>query len=126
MRKKTGQFAKGYTWREPKLFWDKKWLIAEYIVNQKNASQIAKEQGCCENSILAWLHKNNIKVRTISEARKVKHWGACGVDNPMWNRKGELNPRWLGGVTPERQSFYISQEWKSVCSKVWKRDKATC
>jgi hypothetical protein len=62
----------------------------------------------------------------MSEIRKMKRWGQSGVDNPMWNKKGELNPRWLGGITPERQSFYISQEWKNVCSEVWKRDKAIC
>jgi 5-methylcytosine-specific restriction endonuclease McrA len=44
----------------------------------------------------------------------------------MWNKRGELNPRWLGGVTPERQSFYTSKEWKAACSFVWKRDHATC
>jgi 5-methylcytosine-specific restriction endonuclease McrA len=44
----------------------------------------------------------------------------------MWNRLGELNPNWRGGVTADRQSFYASQEWKSACSAVWKRDQATC
>ena len=44
----------------------------------------------------------------------------------MWNKRGELNPRWKGGITPLRQAFYMSEEWKTVCSAVWKRDKATC
>jgi len=44
----------------------------------------------------------------------------------MWNKKGELNPNWKGGVTLERQEFYISRQWKKVCQDVWKRDNATC
>lgn len=126
MRNNKGQFSKGFTWRKRKLFWSKEWLVNEYVDNGKSALRIAKEQNCHENNIFAWLHRHNIKTRTISEIRKIKHWGLSGVDNPMWNKKGELNPRWLGGVTPERQLFYISQEWKMVCSKIWKRDKATC
>jgi hypothetical protein len=126
MRNKSGQFDKGYTYREPKPYWNRDWLIHEYIDMSKSASQVSKEQGCCENNILFWIHKHGIKARTISETRKVKYWGSVGVDNPMWNQRGELNPRWLGGITPERQSFYTSEEWKRACSLVWKRDNATC
>jgi len=49
-----------------------------------------------------------------------------GSDNPMFGRNGEDNPNWRGGITPERQSIYQSEDWKSLVSKVWKRDKATC
>lgn len=125
-RNKKGQFRKGYTYREPKPFWDKKWLYNEYIIKQKSSKEIAREQNCHRNNILFWLNKHNIKTRDISEARKVKHWGAEGPDNPMWNKKGELNPNWKGGISKERQAFYSSQEWKKVCSTIWKRDKAIC
>jgi len=126
MRNNKGQFKKGFTWRKPKPYWVNKWLFNEYITKEKSAEQIAKEQGCHKNNIYFWIHKHNIKARTISETRKIKYWGLSGVDNPMWNRKGELNPMWKGGITPERQAFYQSQEWKTVCSKVWRRDKAIC
>lgn len=126
MRNNKGQFKKGYTWRDEKPFWVKEWLVKEYVINGKSAGRIAKEQNCHENNIYFWLLKHKIKTRKMSEIRKNKHWGQHGPDNPMWNRKGELNPRCLGGITPERQSFYISQEWKSVCKQVWERDKAVC
>jgi len=126
MRNNKGQFKKGFTYREEKPFWCKEWLVKEYVDNCKSALQISKEQNCHENNIFFWLRKHKIKSRTMAEVREIKHWGQSGSDNPMWNRKCELNPRWLGGVTPERQSFYISQEWKKVCSMVWKRDKAVC
>lgn len=126
MNKNDGKFKPGHHWREPRPWWNKKWLYDQYIVCQRSASEIAQEAGITENAILYWLHKHKIKRRTISEARAVKHWGASGSDNPMWNKFGELNPNWKGGVTSERQAFYISQEWKDVCSATWKRDNATC
>lgn len=33
---------------------------------------------------------------------------------------------WKGGVTPERQAFYSSPEWKAVARLVWGRDKGVC
>lgn len=126
MRNNRGQFEKGFTWRKPKPYWGREWLYNEYIILGKSSTEIAKEQGCLDTNICYFLAKLDIDRRSVSETRKIKYWGLPGVDNPMWGRKGELNPRWLGGITPERQSFYISQEWKTVCSKVWKRDNATC
>lgn len=126
MRNKKGQFVKGSHWRKRKPWWNKKWLYKQYRTLRKSANEIAFEGGVGETAILYWLQKHKIPRWSISEVRKHKHWGSTGSDNPMWNRCGELNPRWLGGVTPERQAFYVSREWKQVCSAVWKRDGATC
>lgn len=126
MAKNSGQFKKGQHWREHVVFREKDWLIENYVLKKRSAGEIAAEFSVTDAAILFWLRKHGIQRRTVSEARGFKHWGLSGSDNPMWNRLGELNPRWLGGVTAERQAFYASQEWKSVCREVWKRDKATC
>lgn len=120
------QFKKGQHWRRPQLFRDKQWLIDEYLDKGRSTGDIAKQFGVTDSAIIFWLKRHGIKRRNVSEARSLKHWGQVGTDNPMWNKRGELNPRWQGGVTPERQSFYTSEEWKKSCSAVWKRDKATC
>lgn len=125
-RNNAGQFVKGSHWRPDQPFRRKEWLVENYVVAQRSAGDIASEFGVTDASILFWLRKHGIQRRSVSQARKVKKWGAIGPDNPMWNRRGELNPRWMGGVTPERQAFYTSDEWKRACSAVWKRDKATC
>ena len=125
MRNK-GQFKKGHHWRKPKPWWDREWLALEYIKKQRSAADIAKDYNVGETAIHYWLKKHGIKTRNVSEARKIKYWGLSGSDNPMWNRRGELNPRWKGGISPERQRFYSSYEWKAACSKVWVRDKAEC
>jgi hypothetical protein len=126
MRKANGQFGKGDHWRESKPFRELGWLLENYVARQRSTGDIAAEFGTTDAAILFWLRKHGIPRRTVSEARKLKKWGASGADNPMWNKRGELNPRWLGGITPERQSFYTSRAWKVACATVWKRDRARC
>jgi hypothetical protein len=48
------------------------------------------------------------------------------VGPPLKGKRGSEVPTWKGGVTPERQAFYSSMEWKAVVPRVWKRDDATC
>lgn len=126
MRNSKGQFVKGTHWRNKRSHWDKEWLYDQYVTQEKPAVQIASEQGISENGILYWLHKLGIQTRSTSDVRQVKHWGSVGADNPMWNKRGELNQNWKGGITQERQAYYQSQEWKTACREVWKRDNATC
>lgn len=126
MRNNKGQFLKGHHWRPEQLFRSKDWLTWEYSFLGRSSGEIAAQFGVTDAAILFWLKRHKIKRRSVSEARELKTWGLHGSDNPMWNRKGELNPNWKGGITAERQAFYASDEWKKACSRVWKRDKATC
>jgi hypothetical protein len=126
MKRNEGQFKKGQHWRKPKPFWDKNYLFGQYRTMQKSASEIAAEHECTERNILYWLKKHGIPRRSISEARQVKHWGLVGSTNGMYNRRGDSNPNWRGGITPERQTFYASQEWAEAVVAIWKRDNATC
>lgn len=121
-----GQFKKGTHWRKRRPWWNHSWLLEQYVTLGRSAADIAREGVVTENAILFWIKKHRIKTRTMQEVRALKHWGVSGVDNPMWNKFGELNPNWKGGITADRQSFYASSEWKTACAAVWKRDKATC
>ena len=102
------------------------WLLREYVVNNRSATSIAEQFGVEAANIYHFLRQFGIKRRNISQARSVKHWGQHGQANPMFGKRGEQTPNWKGGVTPERQSLYLSQEWKQAVSIVWKRDNATC
>jgi len=126
MRNNKGQFKKGTHWRRTKPYWDKRWLQHQYTIMCKPAKQIATEQGCKENNILYFLKKHGIQRRTMQEIRKIKHWGESGEQNGMFGRFGELNPNWKGGITPERQGLYCSQEWADVVRLVWARDSGEC
>jgi hypothetical protein len=39
---------------------------------------------------------------------------------------GKDHPNFKGGLTPERQSVYSSEEWCNVVKQVWKRDNSIC
>ncbi len=125
-RNTQGQFIKGEHWRTPKPYWDRDWLISEYVAKGQSAAEIAVAQGCHENNILYFLHKFDIPTRDVSQVRAVKHWGASGPDNPMFGMTGELSPSWRGGICPERQHFYSSLEWKAVFAKAWLRYHSQC
>lgn len=120
------EFKKGTHWRKPKPYWNKEWLYNEYIILNKPAVQIAKEQGCKNNNILYFIHKHQIKTRTMREIRKNKHWGNPGEKNPMFGLKGELNPNWKGGTTPIRQKLYETKDWKQLVRKIYIRDNIEC
>lgn len=120
------EFKKGEHWRERKPFWDRDWLYKEYILKGRSASEIAADFNITENAIFFWLHKHKIETREMKEIRENKYWGARGEKNGMFGKTGDKNPRWLGGVTPERQAFYSSIEWANVSRFVWRRDKGKC
>ena len=41
-------------------------------------------------------------------------------------KRGAVVANWKGGVTPERQTFYRSDEWKAAVKAVWTRADARC
>ena len=41
-------------------------------------------------------------------------------------KSGDKCHFWKGGITPERQSFYNSPEWKATIRAIWIRDQCTC
>ena len=125
LSKKT-EFKKGEHWRDEKPFWNSEWLFDEYVNKKRSAADIASQFGITETAILFWLKKHNIPRRSMQEIRSQKHWGLSGETNGMYGRTGISNPRWRGGVSPERQALYSSQEWAKAVRIVWKRDKRVC
>lgn len=120
------EFKEGTHWRKPQSFRDKEWLEQNYVSKSMSAGEIAAMFGVTDSAVLFWLRKHGISRRTVSEARAVKHWGNAGESNPMFGMSGDKNPRWKGGVAPERQTFYSSPAWKAAFDFVWKRDNGKC
>lgn len=122
------EFKQGEHWRGRKPFWEKKWLETEYVENKRSAGDIAREWGVEAAAIFYWLKKFNIPRRDRFEARRLSSdvRDVKGEKNGMFGRKGPLSPVWRGGVTPERQSFSASPDWKSVSRAVRKRDMGRC
>lgn len=124
--KNTGKFLPGYTYREPKLLWDKEWIKTKYFDEKLSVTEIGELCGCTHKNVSYWLKKHGFKGRTVSEVRRHKYWGSKGDKNPMFGKTGEENPQWKGGVTPERQRFYSSMEWRALIPVIFKRDDNKC
>jgi len=120
------QFQKGQHWRQSQPFWEKDWLQIEYVDKQRSTAEIAAEFGVTDANVVYFLKKHEIARRSISEARKVKHWGASGDKNPMFGKMGKLNPRYIDGSSPERQRIYAQHEWKELIKRVYERDGFKC
>jgi len=78
-----------------------------------------------ENSFKGESHTERA-VQKMSEAASGPRPHLRGEGNGMYGATGAENPNYKGGITPERQAFYASQEWKDACRTVWNRDGATC
>ena len=48
------------------------------------------------------------------------------VGSYMKGRTGAASTNWRGGISPERQAFYASEEWRAACKAVWARADARC
>lgn len=121
-----GRFVKGQHWRPRKPHWDREWLSREYVERRRSASDIAAEMGCRENNILYWLAKHGIPTRDMATIRKGKKWGSFGTANPMFGKRGALNPRYVDGSSPERQRLYARVEGLAFLKAVYLRDGYRC
>jgi predicted HNH restriction endonuclease len=108
------------------VFRERDYLQREYVERKRSASDIAKEHGLVDQSIVFWLRKHGIPRRSISEARKAKHWGISGKANGMYGKTGALNPRYVDGSSPERQRAYVQSEGKAFLRSILKRDGYKC
>lgn len=133
----------------------KEWLYEQYIIKQLSANDIAKIVGKDPKTVWSWLKKFDIptrprghnidqlpkdgsvwKGRKHTEITKEKIKQARLNDGHVpylkngehWlkSTSKEKHPLYKGGLTPERQSFYSSEEWSNAVKSVWHRDNATC
>jgi hypothetical protein len=126
MTRNRGQFQPGQHWRPVQAFRERDWLLREYVEKQRSTGEIAAEFGVTDGAILFWLNRHGIPRRSIAEVRRVKHWSMDGAKNGMYGKRGAEVPSWKGGITPERQAFYSSLEWKAAVRAVQERDQNIC
>ena len=132
------------------------WLRQKYETEGLDCVQIAAIFGCDSKTAWEWVkaagietrkrghghpanhfkpgHRNSVgrkysaatiaKVKASTIARGQVPYLKNGIH---WlKHPGAVNGRWLGGITPERQTLYRSAEWKEAVKAVWKRDNAIC
>lgn len=126
MRDDLGRFVKGTHWRPWKPHREKAWLEKQYVDLARSTGEIAADVGCTDGAILFWLRKHGIPRRSVAQARSVKYWAAFGAANPMHGMTGRLNPRFVDGSSPERQSMYARGEGRAFLQAALKRDGYRC
>lgn len=87
----------------------KEFLIKEYITNRKSTVQIAKTIGCGHSTVLDYLKKYNIPIRTYSEATK-----------------GNLNGNYKGNQGLCKQKYHCIDCNKVICYQTWKEGTKRC
>ena len=129
------------------------WLFEQYVTLGRTCPEISEHVGCDPKTIWKWIKDHGIQTRPrgsyhdrwlpkdgsphkgrrhSDETRELlKQQSAARIpylkNGRHWLKEpGARPPNWKGGITPERQTFYRSAEWKAVVKEVWKRDDGRC
>lgn len=124
-----------------------------YWGDGKTCVDIARQEEKDPKTIWAWMKHYGIKTRprghnvgqlpqgrepgfrltdehkqAIREARKKDGHVPYLKNGEHWLKSAEKedHPNWKGGVTPDRQEFYCTNEWKEAVKAVWHRANAKC
>ena len=114
------------TGRDSKTVWY--WLRKHGIPTRPRGSDERQHFRKGHNSAMAGRHHSDetkAKISKTSRERGAVPYLKDGVHH-LKGKRGAAVPNWKGGVTPERQTLYRSEEWKAAAALVWARDKATC
>jgi hypothetical protein len=110
---------------DPKTIWE--WLIEAGIPRRSRGSGTRHHFPKGHKLRVGQRHtaatRERIRLATVSDGRvpylrNGQHW--------LKGSRPEENPKWRGGITPERQAFYRSEQWKTACVAVWHRADAKC
>jgi predicted DNA-binding protein YlxM (UPF0122 family)/5-methylcytosine-specific restriction endonuclease McrA len=100
--------------KSKEIIFDKEYLIEQYSIQQKSSTEIAKENGCSNATVLKNLKKFNIPIRTKSENKK-------GNKNPSYGKTMERSPRWRQKHSKDTLEKIRKNVPRSERHKRWKR-----
>ena len=107
----------------PKPYWDKDWLLQEYVIFERTVDDIAGQCGVTEPSIKNFLDKFNIPVRS-----RANHWPLSdyflGLLPPMQFNEREKKP--VGWTPKTHAELTNSTEWYELKQFIYERDDNTC
>jgi len=107
-------------------FYDRNWLIDEYINKQKSAANIARDIGCKTTTVRYHLIRNNIPIRSRSETQHLSQVieknreKNTGELNGMYGRKHKEDAKELMRIARRNNPVKQSDERKQLLSERWK------
>ena len=141
-------------WQRTKKPVDVEWLRKKYLEERLTCSQIAGLVHRNQKRVWEWLrnlgiptrqrgHSSHITLGPPPSFRGHQHTAATRakirqarinegripayINGVHWLRAYNRKPAtWKGGISPERQAFYATAEWKSAARIVWQRDQGRC
>lgn len=112
--------------RDPKRVWE--WLRLDGITTRpRGAIDYGNRFKPGQESAFKG-HKHTDAMRAAQRAARIADGRIPAYVNGVhWMKHyGRKSPAWKGGISPERQSFYATDEWKAASRAVWARDNARC
>lgn len=103
----------------------REWLEQKYLAEKLDCNTIGRLINRDPKRVWEWLREWDIPTRSrgFTKGRK---WTRPSPLRGRPGKRGEESPSWQGGITPERQALYASNEWREVVKAVFARDKKRC
>lgn len=112
--------------RHPKGVWNwlKDWGIPTRPRGADGRQHFAKGHKICVGRKHTDATKEKLRQARIADGAKC--FFLPNGNHVLKGKRGAEVHSWKGGVTPLRQAFYSSDEWKAACVHVWSRADAKC
>lgn len=105
----------------------REWLIQKYSIECLDCVEIGRLVGRDPKSVWNWLKGWGIPTRARGGAENSPFKkGQPSLFLGHKQKRGAASPHWRGGVTPERQAFNASPEWKEAIGHVYARAGKQC
>jgi hypothetical protein len=104
-------------------------LEQKYVTEGLDCTAIAKLVGRNSKRVWEWLKDDGIPTRKRGSYSGTTVGFKKGEPSAFLGKvqkRGPDSPHWQGGITPERQAFYASDEWRAVSIQVYARDNKCC
>lgn len=113
--------------KDPKTIWS--WLrFYEIPTRPRGADSAANRFQKGQPGAFAGRRHTEASKALIRQARLADGGVPYLKDGVHWlaGKGGAEHPSWKGGITPERQAFYVTAEWCEAVKAVWARANARC
>lgn len=107
----------------------REWLEQKYVTERLDCTAIGKLVSRDSKRVWEWLRDWSIPTRPRGSYSGKTVGFIKGEPSRFLGHKqkrGAESPFWQGGITPQRQALYASDEWRAAVKAVFARDRKCC